>query len=259
MRTHVLFVVVLAACGGAPAARATPAAPTTSLRPVTEAESSALRAALAALPESDAELLHAEAAGTPSRVLALYAHADAPTVAAARDRACGATGESEPAPLADAACRHLAIGRLSADGTTLDARYELGAWCSDDTGTFELFAADFDRDGRDEVSVMVGERAAFVFDVETFGVQFVGEGIDYALQWPDGTGLVRPVPRDRDAEESSGYAPYEFEDDLAHPEGTIYFGCEGEPMRRRRHDPDRSDEPLELVPYDAAADCWRTP
>jgi hypothetical protein len=258
MRALVSASLMLAACGSATPAPATAprARPPTSLRALTDAETSAALAAVAHAHGASAELVHTEAAGAPSRVLVIYRHAEPPSIATAASRVCGATGETITSELSRPTCRYLAIGRLAPDGATLDARYELGTWCPEDDEHVELFAADFDRDGREEVSMMIGERASYVLDVDTFTVQFAGDGIDYALEWPDGTGLIRPVPRREDGSYGP-YVPFEFEDDLANPPGTLIQPEDGM-LERRRHETDLVDLPLELVPYDAASDCWHT-
>lgn len=246
-----LFVSLLACGGAAPPPAAHPVAmPPTSLRAATEAERDAARAAITAEHGEGCELLHVEAAGTPSRVLAIYAHADLPTAPNARQRVCGA--EADPAPVTlRPSCRYLAIARL--DGTRLDARLELGSWCDGDAdaGTFEMYAGDFDADGRDEVSLMVGTRASYVFDVATFGVQLAAPGIDYQLEYPDGTRLARR------GEVRDG--SFEFEDGFDDPVMARMMN-EGERLRPRRAEPMIEDEtPFEFFAYDAAADCWHLP
>ena len=61
-----------------------------------------------------------------------------------------------------------------------------------------------------------------------FGVQFAGPGTEYQLLHPHGTGLVRPAAPSESPSEESGYAPYDFVDDLDAP--ALVRACEGEPL-----------------------------
>jgi len=237
------YALLLGACGAS-------SPPSTVPRNASGDEQRALRSALAAIHGDAFREIATCVAGRTSAPFVVYEHRDAVLADAAVARACGGAPASLPAAPREG-CATLAIARL-VDGTL--ERYELGWRCDEGEPYATLETADFDGDGRDELSAVVSNDAFVVVDTETFAGEPAGGSGDYEVEHPEGTGLYATCwhagPIEHPIQIGPEQESYDFEDDPGADPTTIRpVDCE----------PVRADCEIFRFRYDPARDCWPVP